>query len=34
MHAGAREDVERLIDALAAALSEAHGIRLLERRSF
>lgn len=33
MHAGAREDVERLIDALAAALTEA-GVRITERQHF
>jgi DNA/RNA-binding domain of Phe-tRNA-synthetase-like protein len=34
VHAAAREDVERLIDTVAAVLSEAGTIQLLERRSF
>lgn len=34
MHAGGTEDVERLIDVLAAALTEAGGMWILERKSF
>jgi DNA/RNA-binding domain of Phe-tRNA-synthetase-like protein len=34
MHATAREDVERLMDAIAAALAEIDGVRALDRRSF
>ena len=34
MHATARQDVERLIDTLAAQLTESSGVRVLDRRSF
>lgn len=34
MHATAREDAERLIDALEIALAEIAGVRVLERKSF
>lgn len=34
MHAAARQDVERLIDTLAAQLTESSGVRVLDRRSF
>jgi hypothetical protein len=33
MHATGRADVERLIDALAAALTEAKDVHVVERRS-
>jgi DNA/RNA-binding domain of Phe-tRNA-synthetase-like protein len=34
MHASAREDVERLIDTVVAALAQSEGVRIVERKSF